>query len=191
MVEPRSDAWGVGVIMHMLYLRFPLRAWVRNWWLQGAGPAFVQRLACSANPCAGCAAEIDESIMKAMNHLLTVREQRWSLEQLREWAEEDLSTPSDWLAPDVETTEPPRSFRRSPPLSCPMVGFACPVTPAMNGQTLLGLGAQGLLVLFIQRADGSVNANPRASDRLEQGQILYVAREDNDYPRIRSYGESP
>eukprot|EP00971_Amphidinium_carterae_P072290 1429942-Amphidinium_carterae.1 len=48
---------------------------------------------------------------------------------------------------------------------------------------VLDLGTKGLLVLFIQRKDGTINTVPAATDQLEAGQMLYCVREENNWTR--------
>mmetsp|Transcript_64022 Transcript_64022/g.152681 ORF Transcript_64022/g.152681 Transcript_64022/m.152681 type:complete len:527 (-) Transcript_64022:62-1642(-) len=197
VIDPKSDAWGIGCIMHIVYLRVPLTRAISQCWEQGKGEATIrgwQRDGLLP------VADVDDEIMNALRCLLTPLKKRWSFDDLRKWSKSDSELSegarSDLMTPHDTGAEQQKLHRRARPLPEPVQGFGMKVTTDMAGKFLgphgnipkgdkrvADLGTKGLLVLFIQRKDGTINAMPKATDQLEGGQMLYCVREENNWTR--------
>mmetsp|Transcript_70006 Transcript_70006/g.130887 ORF Transcript_70006/g.130887 Transcript_70006/m.130887 type:complete len:530 (+) Transcript_70006:82-1671(+) len=197
IVDPKSDAWGIGCIMHILYLRVPLTTAIAARWESGRGEQTIRKWQQDGLlP----VADVDEEIMTALKSLLRPLKKRWSFDDLRAWSRKDEEladgTRSEVMEPHEIGHEQQKLHRRARPLAQPIQSFGLKVTKDMAGKYLgphgnipkgdkrvADLGTKGLLVLFIQRVDGSINTIPTATDQLETGQMLYCVREENNWTR--------
>mmetsp|Transcript_33079 Transcript_33079/g.73724 ORF Transcript_33079/g.73724 Transcript_33079/m.73724 type:complete len:525 (-) Transcript_33079:47-1621(-) len=197
VVDHKSDAWGIGCIMHILYLRVPLTRAISQCWEAGKGEATIrgwQRDGLLP------VADVDDEIMNALRSLLTPLKKRWSFADLRAWSRKDdelaEGSRSDVMEPCDTGAEQQKLHRRAGPLKEPIHSFGIKVTTDMAGKYLgphgdiakgdkrvADLGTKGLLVLFIQRKDNTINTIPKATDQLEAGQMLYCVREENNWTR--------